>query len=136
MAKFAKSNGPSQRQLRVGELVRHAFIQFIQRGELHELDGRSHTISISEVAMSPDLKIATVYIAPTLNEELRPTIKILAKNAKFIRGKLSPSLRQMKFMPTFRFMEDTGFENYSKIESLLNSDKVQADIHQSSDEEE
>jgi ribosome-binding factor A len=135
MAKFAKSNGPSQRQLRVGELVRHAFIQFIQRGELHELDGRSHSISISEVAMSPDLKIATVYIAPTLNEDIHPTIKILARNAKFIRGKLTPALRQMKYMPTFRFMEDTGFENYSKIENLLNSEKVQADLSHESDEE-
>ncbi|MEM7291424.1 MAG: ribosome-binding factor A, partial [Pseudomonadota bacterium] len=85
-------------------------------------------LSISEVAMSPDLKIATCYVSPLGGGEAKPIIKALAKNAKFIRGKLSPYLSQMKYMPEFRFREDTSFDNYSKIDRLLQSDAVKRDL--------
>lgn len=133
MSKFS-AKGPSQRQLRVGEMVRHALTQVIQRGEVpDELLERS-VISISEVSMSPDLKIATAYVSPLGGGNAQPIIKALAANAKFIRGKLAPQLNQMKYMPEFRFREDTSFDNYSKIDELLHSDAVRRDLDKDAQE--
>lgn len=127
MSKFS-SKGPSQRQLRVGEMVRHALTQLLQRGEIQDPVLEKSVISISEVSMSPDLKIATCYISPIGGGEAKPIIKALAGNAKFIRGRMSPYLSQMKYMPDFRFREDTSFDNFSKIETLLQSDAVKRDL--------
>ena len=127
MSKFS-AKGPSQRQLRVGEMVRHALTQLLQRGEIQDDLLTSSVISISEVSMSPDLKIATAYVSPLGGGDVKPVIKALAKNAKFIRGKMNPYLGQMKYMPDFRFREDTSFDNYSKIDALLQSDKVKRDL--------
>lgn len=127
MSKFS-GKGPSQRQLRVGENVRHALTQLLQRGEIQNDVLQTNVISISEVSMSPDLKIATCYISPLGGGDAKPIIKALAENAKFIRGKLSPELNQMKYMPSFRFREDTSFDNYSKIDALLHSPKVKRDL--------
>lgn len=129
MSKFS-GKGPSQRQLRVGENVRHALTQVLQRGEIQDDVITSTVISISEVSMSPDLKIATCYISPLGGGDSKPIIKALAANAKFIRGKLSPMLSQMKYMPEFRFREDTSFDNYSKIDALLHSPQVQRDLNE------
>ena len=127
MSKFS-GKGPSQRQLRVGENVRHALTQVLQRGEIQDEILENSIISISEVSMSPDLKIATAYIAPLGGGDAKPIIKALAANAKFIRGRLSPHLNQMKYMPEFRFREDTSFENYSKIDTLLHQPEVMRDL--------
>ena len=127
MSKFS-AKGPSQRQLRVGEMVRHALTQVLQRGEVQDDRITSTVISISEVSMSPDLKIATAYVSPLGGGDAQPVIKALAENAKFIRGKLSPYLSQMKYMPEFRFREDTSFDNYSKIDALLHSESVRRDL--------
>lgn len=133
MSKFS-GNGPSQRQLRVGENVRHALTQVLQRGEIQDDVLTRTVISISEVSMSPDLKIATCYISPLGGGDSKPIIKALASNAKFIRGKLSPMLSQMKFMPEFRFREDTSFDNYSKIDALLHSPEVKRDLGEGGEE--
>ena len=127
MSKFS-AKGPSQRQLRVGEMVRHALTQLLQRGEVQDDVLNRTVISISEVSMSPDLKIATAYVSPLGGGDAKPIIKALATNAKFIRGRLSPYLNQMKYMPEFRFREDTSFNNYSKIDALLQSDAVKRDL--------
>lgn len=127
MSKFS-GKGPSQRQLRVGENVRHELTQLLQRGEIQDDVLMRNVISISEVSMSPDLKIATCYISPLGGGDPKPIIKALAENAKFIRGKLSPHLKQMKYMPSFRFREDTSFDNYSKIDALLHSPQVKRDL--------
>ncbi|MGI9352809.1 MAG: 30S ribosome-binding factor RbfA [Rhizobiaceae bacterium] len=127
MSKFS-AKGPSQRQLRVGEMVRHALTQLLQRGEVQDDRLTSTVISISEVSMSPDLKIATAYVSPLGGGDAKSVIKALAENAKFIRGKLSPYLNQMKYMPEFRFREDTSFDNFAKIDALLHSDAVKRDL--------
>ncbi len=132
MSKFS-GKGPSQRQLRVGENVRHALTQLLQRGEIQDDVLQKTVISISEVAMSPDLKIATCYVSPLGGGDSKPIIKALATNAKFIRGKLSPHLNQMKYMPEFRFREDTSFDNYSKIDALLHTPEVQRDLAEETD---
>lgn len=128
MSKFGKGKGPSQRQLRVGEMVRHALSQLLQRGEIPDPVLEKTVISITEVSMSPDLKIATAWISPLGQQDAKPIIKALAVNAKYIRGKLSPALRQMKYMPDLRFRADTSFDNYSKIDKLLQSPEVAQDL--------
>lgn len=127
MSKFS-AKGPSQRQLRVGELVRHALTQLLQRGDVQSDALQGSVISVSEVSMSPDLKIATAYVAPLGGGDAKPIIKALATNAKFIRGRLSPHLSQMKYMPELRFREDTSFDNFAKIDALLHSDAVKRDL--------
>jgi len=123
-----KGAGPSQRQLRVGEMVRHALTQLLQRGEVRDPLLEKSLVAVSEVAMSPDLKIATVYLSPLGDQDSAAIVKALAANAKFIRGRVSPALSQMKYMPTFRFRVDTAFENYANIDRLLRSPQVARDL--------
>jgi len=133
---MGNSKAPSQRQLRVGELVRHALTEVLTRETLNDplLDGQ--LISVTEVRMSPDLKIATCFISPLGgrkqngkgNADPQAICKALAKNAKFIRARATPHLNQMKYMPSFRFLEDTSFDNFAKIDALLRSDVVQQDV--------
>jgi len=127
MSRFA-SSGPSQRQLRVGEQVRHALSDVLQRGEVRDdvIDGT--VISINEVRMSPDLKIATAFVSPLGAKDDQAIIKALARNAKFIRGRVAGALRQMKFMPEFRFRLDTSYDNMARIDDLLRSPEVARDL--------
>jgi ribosome-binding factor A len=115
----ATSSAPSQRMLRVGEQVRAAITQVLQRGEVRDPLLEKTVISISEVRMSPDLKHATAYVTP---------LDALNRNSKFIRGRLGPQLRQMKYMPDVRFRDDTSFDNYKKIDDLLRSPEVARDL--------
>ena len=110
----SSSAGPSQRQLRVGEQVRHA---------------------ISDLRMSPDLKIATVFVSPLGAADDDAVIKALAKNAKFVRGRVSSALRQMKYMPEFRFRLDTSFDNMARIDQLLRSPEVARDLDRKDEED-
>jgi ribosome-binding factor A len=132
---MSKTNQPTQRQLRVGENVRHALTQLIQRGDVQDpaLDGV--VISISEVQMSSDLKIATVFVTAFGQQDMQPIVKALAANAKFIRGRVSPVLRDMKYMPSFRFRTDTSFDNFSKIDALLKTPEVARDLRDEEDGE-
>ncbi len=133
---MSKSKAPSQRQLRVGELVRHALTEVLARETLADPVLTGQLISVTEVRMSPDLKIATCFISPfggrkkngKGKSDAGSICKALAKQSKLIRAKVSPLLKQMKSIPSFRFLEDTSFENYAKIDRLLRSDAVQQDI--------
>jgi ribosome-binding factor A len=122
------SSGLSQRQLRVGEQVRHALSDVFQRGEVIDPLVESTVISISEVRMSPDLKIATAFVSPLGAKDAEAVVEALNRNAKFVRGKASPALRQMKYMPEFRFRLDTSFDNFEKIDRLLKSPEVARDL--------
>ena len=131
------SSGPSQRQLRVGEQVRHALSDLMQRGELRDAVIEQVVLSVSEVRMSPDLKIATAFVAPLGNADDQAVVEALNRNARFIRGRLSPALRQMKYMPEFRFRLDTSYDNFAKIDELLRSPEVKRDLdhHDKTDED-
>jgi ribosome-binding factor A len=124
----ATSSAPSQRMLRVGEQVRAAITQVLQRGEVRDDVIEKTVISVSEVRMSPDLKIATAYVTPLGVTDHAKVIEALNRNAKFIRGRLGGQLRQMKYMPEVRFRDDTSFDNYKKIDELLRSPEVQRDL--------
>jgi len=122
------SSAPSQRMLRVGEQVRAAITQVLQRGEVRDDLIERTVISISEVRMSPDLKIATAYVTPLGVADHDIVIDTLNRHSKYIRGRLGPLLRQMKYMPEVRFRDDTSFDNYKKIDALLRSPEVQRDL--------
>lgn len=128
------TSGPSQRMLRVGEQVRHALAEVLARGEVRDDVIEQTVISVSEVRMSPDLKIATAFVAPLAAKDNDAVIKALAHNAKFIRGRVSGALRQMKYMPEFRFRLDTSFDNMAKIDQLLRSPEVARDLGKEDDE--
>ncbi|MBB4576631.1 30S ribosome-binding factor RbfA [Rhizobium sp. MC63] len=128
------SSAPSQRMLRVGEQVRAAITQVLQRGEVRDDVIEATVISISEVRMSPDLKIATAYVTPLGVSDHSVVIEALNRHAKFIRGRLGPQLRQMKYMPEVRFRDDTSFDNYKKIDELLRSPEVSRDLDGDNDE--
>ena len=129
------SSGPSQRQLRVGEQVRHALSDVLARGEVRDDVIEATVISVSEVRMSPDLKIASAYVSPHGAKDNDAVIKALANNAKFIRGRVSGALRQMKYMPDFRFRLDTSYDNMARIDELLRSPEVARDLDADDDKD-
>ena len=129
------STGPSQRQLRVGEQVRHALSDLLSRGEVRDDLIERTVISISEVRMSPDLKIATAFVAPLGAVDDAAVVEALNHHARFIRGRMSPALRQMKYMPEFRFRLDTSYDNFSKIDQLLKSPEVARDLDKDEESE-
>lgn len=135
MSRFA-SSGPSQRQLRVGEQVRAAITTVLQRGEIRDPLIENTVISISEVQMSPDLKIATAYVTPLGQSDHDSIVAALNKNARYIRKRVTPALRQMKYMPEIRFRDDTSFDNYQRIDELLRSPQVQRDLRHDDEDEE
>lgn len=128
MSRFDKSKGPSQRQLRVGEQVRHAIAELLQKGEIIDPVLEGAVISVSEVSMSPDLKIGTVFITPMGSDKGDEIVKALARHRGFIRGRVSAALKHMRSMPDFRFRLDTSFDNFSRIENVLRSPDVARDL--------
>ncbi|KXF79053.1 ribosome-binding factor A [Paramesorhizobium deserti] len=131
----SSSSGLSQRQLRVGEQVRHVLSNVLQRGEVSDPVLEYSVLSVSEVRMSPDLKIATCFVTPIGAIDSDAVIKALNAHAKFLRGRIAPQLRQMKYMPEFRFRLDTSFDNFSKIDALLRSPEVARDLPHPHDDE-
>jgi ribosome-binding factor A len=121
--------------LRIGEQVRAALTQVLQRGEVRDEIIEATVISISEVRMSTDLKIATAYVTPLGVSDHSIVIQALNRHARFIRGRLGPQLRQMKYMPEVRFRDDTSFDNYKKIDELLRSPEVSRDLDGDNDEQ-
>lgn len=122
------NSGPSQRMLRVGEQVRHALAEMLQRGEIRDDLIESTVISVSEVRMTPDLKLATAFIAPLGAKDDAAVVAALNRHARFIRGRTTAALRQMKYMPEFRFRLDTSYDNFQKINELLHSPEVARDL--------
>src|SRR4051794_1758286 len=122
------TSSPSQRMLRVGEQVRHALSETLQRGEIIDPLIENAVVSVSEVRMSPDLKIATAFVSPLGVKDTDAVVEALNKHSKFVRGRVSGALRQMKYMPEFRFRLDTSFDNFARINDLLKSPEVARDL--------
>ncbi|MCD1633044.1 30S ribosome-binding factor RbfA [Martelella mediterranea] len=132
----ATSSAPSQRMLRVGEQVRAAITKVLQRGDLLDPLIETTVISISEVRMSPDLKVATAYVTPLGQTDHDAVVKALNHHAKFLRGRITREIRQMKNIPELRFRDDTSFENFRKIDELLHSPEVARDLDRDEDDSE
>lgn len=127
MAKSKASNSaPSQRMLRVGELIRHKLAEMLSRGEIHDDVLASHVITIPEVRLSPDLKLATVYVMPLGGNDVKPVIEALTRNKKHIRAEVAHTLN-LRYAPDLRFREDETFEEATRIDRLLDSERVRRD---------
>ena len=112
--------------LRVGELIRHKVSELLARGEVHDDVLSSHVITIPEVRLSPDLKLATVYVMPLGGKDISPVIEALTRNKKFIRAEVAHTLN-LRYAPDLRFREDETFEEATRIDRLLDSDRVRRD---------
>ena len=125
---MAKTKGPSQRQLRVGELIRHELSALFMRGDVMDPVIEKQGVTVLEVTTSPDLKIATAYVRPFQpGGDPDQLIEALNRNRRFIRGELAPKL-DLKFMPEFRFRIDTASDYASRIERLMADPRVARDL--------
>ena len=121
------TKGPTQRMLRVGEMVRHKLSELLSRGEVHDDVLASHVITISEVRMAPDLRLATAYIMPLGGKGAEVVIAALERHKKYIRAEIAHSLN-LKFAPDVRFKFDDTFDEVSRIDALLHSERVRRDV--------
>src|SRR3977135_3616565 len=119
--------GGSQRQLRVGETVRHAIADILSQGSVHDPELEGHIITVPEVRMSPDLKLATVYVMPLGGRDTDVVIAALERNKKFLRGEVARRVN-LKFAPDIRFRVDERFDEAERIEKLLRTPAVQKDL--------
>ena len=119
--------GGSQRQLRVGETVRHAVADILAQGSVHDADLEGHIITVPEVRMSPDLKLATIYVMPLGGRDTDVVIAALERNKKFLRGEVAQRVN-LKFAPDLRFRVDDRFDEAERIEKLLRTPAVQKDL--------
>jgi ribosome-binding factor A len=125
----------SQRQLRVGETVRHAVAEILAHGNVHDPDLEGLIITVPEVKMSPDLKLATIYVMPLGGRDTDKVITALARNKKFLRGEVAHRVN-LKFAPDLRFRIDDRFEEAERIEKLLRTPEVRRDLAPDSDDDE
>lgn len=121
------SKTPSQRMLRVGELVRHAIAEILLRGEIHDPDLETMTITIPEVRMSPDLGLATAYVMPLGKADAAKAVEALDRNRKYLRGAVAKRVN-LQFSPDLRFRVDETFEKGARIDAILRSPAVRRDI--------
>jgi ribosome-binding factor A len=131
--RFEPSAGPSQRQQRVAELVRHALAEVLQRGDIQDEVLTGHVITIPEVRMSPDLRLATAYVMPLGGRDERSVLEALNRNRKALRAEVAHRVN-LKFAPDLRFLRDETFDEASRIDALLRSDRVQRDLNKPSDD--
>lgn len=126
--------GPSQRQLRVGEALRHALAEILNRNEIRdpELDGVS--VTVTQVKPSPDMRYATVYCEPLGGQNAKEIVAALNRHKGFLRGEMGHRIT-MKFTPELRFIEDESFAEALKIDTILRSDRVSRDIAATHDED-
>jgi ribosome-binding factor A len=128
MAKrYEQSSGSSQRQLRVGELIRHALAEMFTRGEVHDPVIEGHLITVPEVRMTADLRLATIYVMPLGGRDAQAVVAALDRNKKFLRGEIAHRVN-LKFAPEIRFQVDERFDEAERIEKLLRTPAVQRDL--------
>jgi ribosome-binding factor A len=125
--------GGSQRQLRVGELVRHAMAELLARGEVHDPVIEGHLITVPEVRMTADLRLATIYIMPLAGRDAEEVVAAFERHKKFLRGEIAHRVN-LKFAPDIRFRIDERFAEAERIDKLLRSPAVKRDLEHEDDE--
>lgn len=123
---------PSQRQLRVGELVRHAVAELLSRDEIMDPEVTALMITVPEVRMSPDLKNATVYVTPLGGGDPKAAVKALERNKRWIRGQVARKV-DLRSAPDLVFRFDDRFEESARIDALLRSPDVAQDLEPDTD---
>jgi ribosome-binding factor A len=122
-----QAGGGSQRQLRVGELIRHELADMLTRGDIHDPVIQAHLITVPEVRMSPDLRLATIYVMPLGGRDVEAVIGALDRNKRYVRGEIARRVNP-KFAPEIRFRVDERFDEAERIEKLLRTPAVQRDL--------
>ena len=131
--KKSSAPGGSQRQLRVGEIIRHAVAEILSQGSVHDPELEGHIVTVPQVRMSPDLKLATIYVMPLGGRDTDIVLAALERNRKFLRGEVARRVN-LKFAPDVRFRVDERFDEAERIEKLLRTPAVQRDLAPDSDQ--
>ena len=129
----AQDAGGSQRQLRVGELIRHELAAMLSRGDIHDPTVEAHMITVPEVHMSPDLRLATIYVMPMGGRDADTVVAAFDKHKKYLRAEIAHRVN-LKFAPDIRFRVDERFDEAERIERLLRSPQVKRDLDHGDDE--
>lgn len=129
----AGQRGPSQRQLRVGEELRHVIAMILERGDIRDPDLAGRTVTVTEVSVSPDLRNATVFVVPLGGGDVGPVIAGLKRVRPYLRHEVARSV-QLRVVPDFSFVADASFENASRIDAILRSPEVLRDVAGQDDE--
>src|SRR5271156_5485145 len=129
-----QAGGGPQRQLRVGELIRHELADMLSRGDIHDPVIEAHMITVPEVRMSTDLRLATIYIMPLGGRDGEKVLAALEDNKRYMRGEISRRVN-LKFAPEIRFRIDERFDEAERIEKILRTPEVQRDLGDKKDEQ-
>lgn len=121
------NRGPSQRQLRVGEMLRHALSQILVRCEIRDPDLEGVSVTVTQAKPSPDMRHATIFVEPLGGKNAKEIVAALNRHKAFLRGEMGHMI-ELKFTPELRFIEDESFSEAQKIEDILKSDRVQRDL--------
>jgi ribosome-binding factor A len=132
--KSERASGPSQRALRAGEVIRHAIAELLSRGDVHDPVLEGHLITVPEVRMSPDLRLATIYVMPLGGKDVEEVVAALERNKKFLRGEIAHRVN-LKFAPEIRFRKDERFEEAERIQKILATPQVKRDLQRDDDDE-
>jgi ribosome-binding factor A len=119
--------GPSQRQLRAGELVRHALVDIFREEQINDPDLAGVSVTVTEVRMNPDLRHAMVFVEPLGGEKADEVVKALNKHSKFVRGHLG-RLIDMRFTPDIHFRHDESFTEAARMKALFDDPRVRQDL--------
>ena len=125
--RFNTDTGPTQRQLRVGELIRRTLSDLLMRGEIHDDEVNRLNITVSEARITSDMRVATIYVLPLGGKDKELAVKALARNAHEIRRTLG-KVAKLKHTPELRFMADETFDRMDETRALLSRDEVRRDL--------
>jgi ribosome-binding factor A len=121
------AKGPSQRQLRVGEMLRHALAEIVREEDIRDPELEGVSVTVTEVKPSPDMRHATVFVEPLGGKNADAIVEALNRHRGFLRGQLGHRIT-LKFTPDLRFLEDTSFAEAERIEGILRSERVSRDL--------
>lgn len=121
------AQGPSQRQLRAGELMRHALVEILREEDISDPALEGVSVTVTEIRMSPDLRHATVFVEPLGGGHAEDVVAGLNRHARFLRGRLGKSI-DMKFTPDLRFLHDESFNEAARMSRLFDDPKVRQDL--------
>ena len=122
-----EGHAPSQRQLRVGELIRHALADILQRGDVHDPALEGMVVTVPEVRVTPDLKLATVFLMPLGGKGADAVVGIFDRNKRFLRGEIAHRIN-LRYAPDLRFQLDTSFAEGDRVDALLRRPEVKRDL--------
>jgi ribosome-binding factor A len=130
--KRAVASPPGQRQLRVGELIRHAMADILTRGDVHDPALEGMVVTVPEVRVTPDLKLATIFLIPLGGKGMDTVVATFERNKRFLRGEIAHRIN-LRYAPQIRFQLDRSFEEGDRVDALLRKPEVQRDLKRTAD---